>query len=142
MRYAYPAEVEEAADGVTVTFPDVPGAVGCGPDRTQALASGADALASILAAMVDDGEVVPVPSSADGRPMVAVSALEAAKLALNAAMAKRGISNVELAKSLGCDEKAVRRLRGVLHVSRMPEVERALAALGMSLVVEVEAVDA
>ena len=49
------------------------------------------------------------PSPAEGRP-VAVDALVAAKLALHEAMLDQGVGNVELARRLGADEKAVRQL--------------------------------
>ncbi|HEY4254381.1 MAG TPA: type II toxin-antitoxin system HicB family antitoxin [Roseomonas sp.] len=137
MRYAYPAVVEVAADGATITFPDVPGAISAGADEAEALRQGADALVSVLADMCDRGEALPVPSAARGRPMVSVSVMEAAKLALNEAMRVRRVSNVDLGRLLNADEKAVRRLRDVLHVSRMPDVERALAALGKRLTIEV-----
>jgi antitoxin HicB len=52
-------------------------------------------------------------------------------------MRRAGITNSDLAARLGCDEKAVRRLRDVLHASRIGEVERALAALGKRVVMNV-----
>ena len=52
-------------------------------------------------------------------------------------MLERGVSNVELADSLGLDEKAVRRLRDPLHRSHIGAVEAALRAFGRRLVVEV-----
>jgi antitoxin HicB len=68
---------------------------------------------------------------------VAVGPLAAAKLALHEAMLEGGVGNVELAKRLGLDEKAVRRLRDPLHRSHIGAVETALRALGRRLVVEV-----
>ena len=70
---------------------------------------------------------------------MAVPALIAAKLALHEAMLSGGVSNVELARRLGTDEKAVRRLRDPLHGSRIEAVEAALRALGKRLEVSVRA---
>ena len=81
-----------------------------------------------------------VPSPARGRPVVAVPALTAAKLALHEAMVPGSVSNVELARRLGTDEKAVRRLRDPLHGSRIEAVEAALRALGKRLEVSARAV--
>jgi antitoxin HicB len=122
MRYAYPVDIMEAPEGVTVTFPDVPEAITCGDTTTEALAQAQDALVSALSFYVDDGKELPRPSAARGRPMVAVTILEAAKLALQ----------------LGLDEKAVRRLRDPLHRSHVGQVEAALHELGrrVELVVE------
>lgn len=138
MRFSYPADLLEEADGVTVTFPDVPGAISHGATPAEALRHGAEALVSVLAAMAESGEALPRPGPARGRPLVSVTATEAAKLALNEAMRAQGVSNVALAARLGLDEKAARRLRDVLHGSRMPEIERALAALGKRITLDVQ----
>jgi antitoxin HicB len=138
MRYAYPVEVLEEADGVTVTCPDVPEMVTGGwGDVAANLDAAGDALETALSFYVEDGRPIPRPSPADGRPVVAVGPLAAAKLALHEAMLEGGVGNVELAKRLGLDEKAVRRLRDPLHRSHIGAVETALRALGRRLVVEV-----
>jgi len=138
MRYAYPAEVTEAPDGVTVTFPDVPEAITDGTTRAEALERAADALVTALSFYVEDGKPIPHPSAAKGRPLVSVTALEAAKLALHEAMAGARLSNVELARRLGKDERAIRRLRDPLHRSHIGEVETALRLLGKRIEVSVK----
>jgi antitoxin HicB len=138
MRYAYPAELQEAEDGITVQFPDVPGAITCGDTRQEALERACDALISVLSAYVEDNRPLPRPSAARGRPLVQVSALEAAKLALHDAMLAARMSNVELARRLGLDEKQVRRLRDPLHQSHIGKIEAALRILGKRLEVEVK----
>jgi antitoxin HicB len=52
-------------------------------------------------------------------------------------MVVANVSNVELGRQLGLDEKAVRRLRDPLHRSRIEAVEAALHALGRRLEVTV-----
>jgi antitoxin HicB len=70
MRYAFPADVLQEADGVTFTFPDVPEAITCGATRTEALERAADALVSALATYVEDGRTTPPPpSQAGARPL-------------------------------------------------------------------------
>jgi antitoxin HicB len=137
MRYAYPVDLEEAADGVTVTCPDVPEMVTEGDTRAEALRHAADALVSALSLYVEDGRSLPRPSAAHGRPVVTVTALEAAKLALHDAMLAAEMSNVELARRLEIDEKSVRRLRDPLHRSHIGQIEAALRVLGKRLAVEV-----
>jgi antitoxin HicB len=137
MRYAYPVEVEEAPDGVTVTCADVPEMVTDGKTRAEALERAADALVTALSFYVDDGRSLPRPSPARGRPVVTVTALETAKLALHDAMISAGLSNVQLGRRLGMDEKAVRRLRDPLHRSHIGAVEAALRALGKRVEVTV-----
>ena len=139
MRYAYPVDVQEAADGVTVTCPDVPELVTAGATRGEALERAADALAAALSFYVEDGRPIPRPSAARGRPIVSAAALEATKLALHDAMLSAGLSNVELGRKLGLDEKSVRRLRDPLHRSHIGAVEAALRALGKRVEVNVMA---
>ncbi len=138
MHYAYPADVLEEPDGVTVSFPDVPGAITCGDTRAEALERGQDALISMLSVYIEENRPVPRPSPARGRPLVPVAALDAAKLALHDAMLAAHMSNVELGRRLGLDEKQVRRLRDPLHQSHIGKVEAALRILGKRLEVEVK----
>jgi len=138
MRYVYPAEVATAADGITVTFPDVPEAVTSAESEPVALARARDALVAALSFYVEDSNPLPLPSASAGRPVVAVTVLEAAKLALHDAMLASKVSNVELGRRLGLDEKAVRRLRDPLHRSHIAQVESALEALGRRLELVVE----
>ena len=60
----------------------------------------------------------------------------AAKLTLYTAMRRQGITNVALAARLGVQENAVRRLVNPNHRSHISQVEKALRAVGRSLVVE------
>ncbi len=70
MRYAYPATLEEEADGrVTAYFDGLPGAT-FGSSRQEALANAADLLATALEMLLEDGEVPPSPAAANGRPLV------------------------------------------------------------------------
>ena len=109
MHYAWPVELLEEPDGVTVTCPDVPEMVTFGRTVAEALDEAVDALATALSFYTNDGRRLPVPSPARGRPAVAVPALTAAKLALHEAMVRGGVSNVELPAAR--PRKAVRRLR-------------------------------
>ena len=132
MPYAYPANLERDADGVTLTFDGLPGATWGATDR-EALGQAEDFLGTALSACIEDGKPVPEPKVASGRPVVTVPALVAAKLALHNAMLAQGITNVDLAHRLGADEKTVRRLRDPLYRSRIDGVESALRLLGRRL---------
>jgi antitoxin HicB len=137
MRYAYPIEILEAPDGVTINCPDVPEMVTCGDTRAEALERAADALISALSFYTDEGKPLPRPSPARGRPMISVTMLEAAKLALHDAMLAEKISNVELGRRLELDERAVRRLRDPLYRSHIGTVETALRNLGRQIRVDI-----
>ncbi len=136
MRYAYPIEVLQEADGVTVTAPDVPEMITSGDTVAEALARAADALVSALSFYTDDGKPLPFPSHTSDM-VVAVPVLVAAKLALHEAMLERSISNVELGRRMGMGETLIRRLRDPLHRSHIGQVEAALRVLGLQLVADV-----
>jgi len=138
MRYAYPVTLEAEADGdgITAYFDELPGAT-WGATEAEALEQAEDLLVTALSFYTDDGAPLPHPSAARGRPVVAVPPLVAAKLALHDAMLAAGISNVELARRLNVDEKAVRRLRDPLHRSHIGQIDAALRILGKRLDVQV-----
>ncbi len=139
MRYEYPVDMLEAADGFTVTASDLPELVTCGDTREEALERAQDALVSALSFYVDEGKLLPAPSPAAGRPVVSVPLLEASKLALHEAMLAAKVSNVELGRRMGLGENSIRRLRDPLHRSHVGQVEAALRALGRRVVLEVAA---
>jgi len=89
---------------VSVTFDDLPGST-WGKDESEAMANALDALGTALSMHVDDGEPIPAPKAARGRPVLALGALDAAKLALHNAMIAAKMSNVELGRRLNLDEK-------------------------------------
>jgi antitoxin HicB len=63
----------------------------------------------------------------------------AAKAALYLAMGEAGMTSVQLARRLGCDEKEVRRMLDPRHPTKLPRIEEALDVFGQRLVVSVEA---
>ena len=137
---AYPAIMtpDREAGGFAVTFPDLPEAITQGEDRLDTLAQAADCLDEAIAGRIRRGDDIPAASKARaGQTMVPVPPLMAAKAALYLAMREARISNVKLAKQLGCDEKDVRRMLDPRHNSRINTLQAALAALGKKLVVTV-----
>ena len=145
MRYVYPCNIvrdveEERATGreaYAVTFPDVYGANTGGWSWEEALEMAKDCLGGALGMYVKAHEDIPTPSRlAEGQAPIAVAPVVAAKLALYAAMREQGVANVALAARLGMQETAVRRLLDPGHRSHIASVEKALEALGRSLVVE------
>jgi antitoxin HicB len=138
MLYAYPFEMEPQPEGgFTVTFPDVPEAITEGDTADEARSRAEDALVTALSFYTDDGKPLPAPSAPVGRPMAIVPPLVAAKLALHDAMLTDRVSNVDLGRRLGLDEKSIRRLRDPLHRSHIGQIEAALRVLGKRLEVHV-----
>ena len=138
MRYAYPCILEpEAEGGFSVSFPDVPGALTCGDSRTEALVRAEDALVGALGAHFSLRGAIPLPSPVqEGQELVALRPVAAAKVALYTAMREQGLTNVALGERLGVSEAAVRKLLNPDHRSHLSTIEKALHAVGLSLVVE------
>ena len=141
MIYAYPCELIPEEDGsLMAVFPDVPEANTGGKDQTEALTMAEDALATALAGYVHAQWEIPTPSQpAAGQELVAVPTVVAAKLALYSAMRAQRISNGELASRLGIDKSAVQKLIDPDLSSPIDQVQKALRAVGRSVIVEVTA---
>ena len=151
MRYAFPCNIvrdeEEARatgrEAYVVTFPDVYGANTGGWSWQEALEMAEDCLSVALSIYVDKREDIPVPSPlADGQVLIPVPLLVAAKLTLYTAMRRKSITNGDLASQLGLREEAVRQLLDPMRRSHISQIEKALRAVGQSLVVEDTAVEA
>jgi antitoxin HicB len=140
--FVYPAKFErgEKAGVVVVTFRDVPEAITQGQGEKDAAWQAADCLEEAIAGRIADGKGIPKPSKArrTERP-IPVAAPMAAKAALYLAMREAGMTNVQLARKLGCDEREVRRMLDPRHPTKLPRIKEALEVLGMRLVVGVEA---
>jgi antitoxin HicB len=136
---AYPAALIPDPDGgFTVTFRDVPEAITEGDTREEALLRAEDVLESALAMYVAAGEPLPGSSAiAPGEELVPLSALGMAKAALYDAMREQRVGRAELARRQRRHLPQVGRVLDLRHTSRMEQVEAALAALGLRLVVDV-----
>jgi antitoxin HicB len=133
--FTYPVTLtrDEVDGGFVVTFDDLPEAITQGETTTEALLEAADALEEAIAGRIRRGDGIPEPSAAADRPVVPVPAQTAAKAALYLALGETGITRADLADRLGCDEKEVRRLLDPRHPSKLPRIQKALAALGKGL---------
>ena len=145
MRYIYSCNIvrdqEEARltgrEAYNVTFPDVPEAITCGWSWDEAVEMAEDCLGLALSFYFDRDEEIPAPSHpAEGQVMVPVPPLVAAKLTINAAMREKGITKQALGKKLGLEEDAVRKLLNPNYRTHFTLVEKALRAVGRSLIVE------
>jgi len=136
---AYPATLIPDRDGgFTITFRDVPEAITESDTREEALLRAEDALESALAMYVAAKEALPAPSPPQpGEVTVPLSALGMAKAALYDAMREQGVGRAELARRLRWHLPQVSRVLDLRHASKMEQVETALAALGLRLIVDV-----
>ena len=138
-KFLYPARLSRDEDGrVVVEFPDSPFAATDGADVAEALAEASDGREEALAFCISDGESMPAPSRPrKGRAAVAPGPVIAAKAALSQAVGEARLSKVALAERLGVGEKEVRRMLDPRHPTKIPTLDRALAAVGQQVVLEV-----
>jgi antitoxin HicB len=130
--FPYAFEPEESGDGL-VQFIGVPEAHTAGASEAAAGEHALDCLIAALGGYVKLGRKIPRSSPARGRPVAIVPPPVAAKLALYQAMRAQDITRTGLARRLGLQENAVRRLLDLDHRSRIDQIHRALAALGERL---------
>jgi antitoxin HicB len=139
--FVYPSRFErgDKAGVFVITFRDVPEAITQGKGEKDALWQAADCLEEAIAGRIADGREIPKGSrAARGERLIPVPAPMAAKAALYVAMREVGLTNVQLARKLGCDEKEVRRMLDPRHPTKLPRIKEALDVLGKRLVVSVE----
>jgi antitoxin HicB len=139
--FVYPASFERGdKPGVLVIgFRDFPEAITQGNGERDALWQAADCLEEAIAGRIADGGEIPRASrAARGERLIPVPAPMAAKAALYLAMREAGMTNAQLARKLGCDEKEVRRMLDPRHPTKLPRIKEALDVFGKRLVVSVE----
>jgi antitoxin HicB len=138
MTHAFPYAFEpEESGGVLLQFVDIPEAHTFGANEAAAAEQALDCLIAALGGYIKLGRKIPRPRPARGRPAAPLPPLVAAKLALYDAIRAQGITRTELARRLGLQENAVRRLLDLDHRSHIDQIDRALAALGKRLEVRV-----
>jgi antitoxin HicB len=137
--FAYPAKFTTGSDGrVLVEFPDLARVATDGKDEREAMEEAMDVLGSDLSIRLSQNEDIPAASAPKrGLRLVPVPLWLAPKLALYLAVRERCISNLELPRKLGVDEKVVRRMLDPEHATKAEKIQAALAALGKQLTVEV-----
>lgn len=140
IQYTYPVDLTPDEDGHYVAvIPDLPGAITGGFGRDGALEEAADCLEEALARCISDGDIIPEPSAAHGRPTVFPGAVIVAKVALYDTMCRRGMSKTTLAQFLECDETEVRQMLNPRHTTKIDRLENILIKLGRRLRVTVVA---
>ncbi len=138
--YQYPLELHEESTGVWLSCPDIPEMNASGDNLNEALSEALDGMESALSLYVDQRRKIPQASAPGaGDKVLRLPALTVAKIMLWNALLDEGVTRAELAKRLGCSRQVVDRLVDFLHTSKIEQVERALAVLGLHLSVSVQA---
>jgi antitoxin HicB len=138
--YQYPLELHEESTGVWLSCPDIPEMNASGDNLDEALSEALDGMESALSLYVDQRRKIPQASAPRaGDKVLRLPALTVAKIMLWNALLDEGVTRAELAKRLACSRQVVDRLVDFLHTSKIEQVERALAVLGLHLSVSVQA---
>ncbi len=133
----YPVVLEAQREGgFTVTFPDIPEAITEGDDRAAALFNAAEVLTLCLEQRMADGDPIPLASKIRGAPMIEPAAAVQAALLVRGAREAQGKSLADLARALHTSWPAAQRLELPGSNPTLKQLERAAAALGKRLVVE------
>jgi antitoxin HicB len=123
-------------DTLLVTCPSLPPVATFGTSREDALHQAVDAIETVLASLIEDGEEVP-PSDRGKGILVQLPLLTALKVNLYWALHEVGITRAELGRRLGWNRESVDRLFRLDHRSRLEQLEAAFAALGRRIDVDV-----
>jgi len=140
-RFEYPVCLEPAPEGgYVVTCRDLPALITQGDSLDEALDMAADAMDEVFAIYMADGRVFPPASDLQNcEYLVSPPPETVAKAALHSAMHAAAVTNAQLARRLGVDEKEVRRLLDPHHGSKLPRIAEAVRLLGQRLVIGLEA---
>lgn len=135
MMLIYRVELEPDDNGTfLVTCPAIPGVVTYGETREEALAQAVDAIETMLASIMADGEDIPAPerrAAPDPEAgLVRLPFLTSIKTILYSQMRREGVNRAELARRLGWHREQVDRLFRLDHNSRVDQLEAAFAAIG------------
>jgi antitoxin HicB len=133
----YPVTLVPDTNGTyLVGFPDFPEANSVGDNLEDALKNAVDALESALEIYFDERRPVPAPSMPEpGQHVVALPALETAKVLLWNEMYAQKVRKADLARMLNVHTPQIDRLFDLKHSSKIEFVEQAAKVLGKTLVV-------
>jgi len=133
LRFTYPIKLtrDRKDGGYVVSCRDIPEAITQGESVEEALGEAEGALQAAIEGRIEDGLEIPAPSRPkSGERMVATPITTALKAAVYVSMGEQQVSKSELARRMRVHEKEARRMLDPKHPTKVPTLERALAALG------------
>ncbi|MEX2523970.1 MAG: type II toxin-antitoxin system HicB family antitoxin [Gammaproteobacteria bacterium] len=138
----WPAEIRPDDEGrYLVTFPDLPEALTDGATLGEAWDEAADCLEEALAGRINRDEEIPVPGKIKrGQYKVFLDPQFMLKVLLYVHWRAANITKTELAGRMQVRESEVRRLLDPHYGSKLPQMEKAFAALGARITVSLEKV--
>lgn len=116
--------------GFSVTFPDIPEAITEGDDRGEALFNATEVLTLCLEQRIEDGDEIP------GADWIEPEAGVQVALLMRQTRLAQGKTLADIARSLNTSWSAAQRLERPKGNHTLRQMERAAAALGKRLVIE------
>jgi len=141
MQFAYAVKLtkDRTDGGYVVTSRDIPEAITQGDTIEEALTEAEGALQAAIEGRIEDNLEIPTPSAPKrGERIVATPITTALKAAVYISMREQGVSKSELARRMGAHEKEARRMLDPHQQTKVPTLERALAALGRRATIAVQ----
>jgi antitoxin HicB len=136
--FIYPAIFKPAEEGgFVITFPDVPEAITQAETKEEGIVIARDCLETALGFYIDGHRPIPKASQLRGKIGIEVSPMAAMKLMIHQGMIEKGVRKSELARRIGVHLPQIDRLLDLNHSSKFDQIDKALAALGLALVVDV-----
>jgi len=140
LRFTYPVKLtpDRKDGGYVVTCRDIPEAITQGDTADEALAEAEGALQAAIEGRIEDALDIPAPSQPKrGERLATTPITTSLKAAVYIALRDSGISKSEFARRMHVNEKEARRMLDPKHPTKVPTLERALAALGRRVEIEV-----
>ena len=137
MNFSYPYTVTpQEPIGFLVQFVDFEEGFTEGDTLEEAAFNAAEVLSGVVACRLDQGQSIPQPSLAEGRPLASPSVSVQSALLMRQARGDRSMA--ELARGLDTSWAAAQRLEDPDHWPSLKQLDRAIRLLGKRLVLSVE----
>jgi antitoxin HicB len=138
---AYPVKLTPDEDTWLVTSRDFPELTTFGMTKDEALAYAVGAFREAIAARFAYRETIPLPSKPRrGESLVTLPAQVAVKVLLDRNMLDKGLRKSDLARRIGVHKQEMDRIFSLNQATSLTKLEKAFAALGKAL--DIEVVDA
>lgn len=128
----FPVNYQQQADGILISFPDIPEALSSAETMAQAQEFAYDALITALEFYFEDYKRIPQPSAITDSYVELPPALTAKVMLLNT-LANTGVSYAELARRMNKKPQEVQRMVTLRHTTKIDTIHAALAQLGFRL---------
>lgn len=134
----YPATFTPEEGKIVVRFRDIPEAITQGDDEADAMVMAEDVLISAMDFYFDDKRPVPPPTAPKrGERLIALPLSVTSKVLLLNEMLAQGVGPSELVRRMNSLPQYVNRLVDLKHATKIDTIEKAMAALGKRLELQV-----